>query len=63
MSGLDLATAIRDKALTCRILVVSTFAWSGYLRRMLDAGVAGYAMKAVPVAELDEVLRTVRDDG
>ncbi|MBY5163693.1 response regulator transcription factor [Salsipaludibacter albus] len=63
MSGLELATAIRDEGLPSRVLVVSTFARTGYLRRAMEAGVAGYVLKAAPVAELVDALRTVRDGG
>ena len=63
MGGLELAEAIRDEGLPCAVLVVTTFARSGYLRRALDANVAGYVLKAAPVTELVEALRTVRDGG
>lgn len=63
MGGLELAEAIRDEGLPSAVLVVTTFARSGYLRRALDANVAGYVLKAAPVAELVDALRTVRDGG
>ncbi len=63
MTGLALAEAIRDEGLACRVLVVTTFARPGYLRRAMEAGVAGYVLKAAPVAELVTALRTVRDGG
>ncbi len=63
MSGLELAAAIRDEELPSRVLVVTTFTRTGYLRRAMDADVAGYVLKAAPVAELVDALRTVRDGG
>ncbi|HUG85631.1 MAG TPA: response regulator, partial [Euzebya sp.] len=63
MTGLELAEAIRDEGLACRVLIVTTFARPGYLRRALDAGVAGYVLKAAPVADLVAALRTVTDGG
>lgn len=63
MSGLDMAETIRDEELPCAVLVVSTFARSGYLRRAMDANVAGYVLKAAPVAELVAALRTVYEGG
>jgi len=63
MTGLELAEAVRDQELGCRVLVLTTFARAGYLRRALDAGVDGYVLKAAPVAELVQALRTVRDGG
>lgn len=63
MGGLELAEVVRDRHPETRVLVVTTFARPGYLRRAFDAGVAGYVLKAAPVDELVEALRTVRDGG
>lgn len=63
MTGLELAEAVQDEDLPSRVLVVTTFARPGYLRRAMEAGVAGYVLKAAPVAELVAALRTVRDGG
>jgi two-component system response regulator DesR len=59
MSGLDLAQALRDRKITTRVIIVTTFARPGYLRRALDAGVQGYLLKARPAAELAEAIRRV----
>lgn len=63
MSGLELAEAVRDEGLRAKVLIVTAFARTGYLRRALDAGVAGYVLKAAPIADLVQALRTVRDGG
>ncbi len=63
MSGLELAEAVAAGGLAVRVVIVTTFARPGYLRRALDAGVAGYVLKAAPVADLVQALRTVRDGG
>lgn len=63
MGGLELAAAIRDEGLPCRVLVVTTFGRSGYLRRAMEADVAGYVLKAAPVAQMVDALRTIRDGG
>jgi two-component system response regulator DesR len=42
-----------------RVVIVTTFARSGYLRRALDAGVAGYVLKDAPVEQLVDTLRRV----
>jgi two-component system, NarL family, response regulator DesR len=47
-TGLDVAVEVQRRALPTRIVVVTTFARSGYLRRALDAGVAGYVLKDAP---------------
>jgi two-component system response regulator DesR len=40
-------------------VILTTFARSGYLRRALDAGSAGYLLKDSPSAALAEAIRTV----
>ena len=63
MSGLELAEAVRDEGLRTRVVLVTTFARPGYLRRAIEAGVAGYVLKAAPVQDLVRALRTVNDGG
>lgn len=62
-SGLDVAAAIRDGKLSTRVVIVTTFARAGYLRRALDAGVAGYLLKDAPAAQLAEGIRRVAAGG
>lgn len=63
MTGLDVAAELRRAGETTRVLIVTTFARSGYLRRALDAGVAGYVLKDAPVDDLVAALRTVAGGG
>jgi len=58
-SGLDLAVDVRSRGLAVRVIIVTTFARAGYLRRALDAGVAGYLLKDRPAAELAAAVRAV----
>jgi two-component system response regulator DesR len=58
-SGLDLAVEIRSRGLAVRVIIVTTFARAGYLRRALEAGVAGYVLKDRPAAELAAAVRAV----
>jgi two-component system response regulator DesR len=58
MSGLDVARALSDRP-DVRVVIVTTFARSGYLRRALDAGVSGYVLKDSPIHELADTLRRV----
>jgi two-component system response regulator DesR len=58
-SGLEVAEELRRRGAATRVLVVTTFARSGYLRRALDAGVAGYVLKDAPVDRLVATLRRV----
>lgn len=67
MSGIELAQEIRAlNARTrgkTRVIIVTTFARSGYLRRALDAGVAGYLLKDAPAASLADAIRKVHAGG
>jgi two-component system response regulator DesR len=58
-TGLELAAEIRARGLAVRVIIVTTFARAGYLRRALDAGVAGYLLKDRPAAELAAAVRAV----
>ena len=63
MTGLDLVRAIRDEKLGARVIIVTTFARSGYLRRALDGGASGYLLKDSPARQLAEAVRRVREGG
>ena len=63
LTGLELAQRIRDHALPVKVVIVTTFARSGYLRRALDAGVVGYLLKDAPAEKLAEALRQVHRGG
>lgn len=58
-SGLDVAAELSRSGAATRVLIVTTFARSGYLRRAMDAGVAGYVLKDEPIADLVSALRRV----
>jgi two-component system response regulator DesR len=62
-TGLELAARIRDAKLPTRVLIVTTFARPGYLRRALDAGVRGYLLKDQPSEELASAVRRVAAGG
>ena len=62
-TGLELADWIRHKKLATRVIIVTTFARSGYLRRALDAGVSGYLLKDSPGDVLPNAIRTVYNGG
>ncbi|WP_434449935.1 response regulator [Lentzea sp. E54] len=58
-TGLDVAQELGRRGDTTRVLIITTFARSGYLRRAMDAGVAGYVLKDAPIADLVSALRRV----
>ena len=59
LSGLSLASEVRDRYPHIRTIVLTTFARPGYLRRALDAGARGYLLKDRPSAELANAVRQV----
>jgi two-component system response regulator DesR len=62
-TGLELANWIKDQELATRVIIITTFARSGYLRRALDAGVSGYLLKDSPGDVLPNAIRTVYNGG
>jgi two-component system response regulator DesR len=63
MTGLELAQCLVQRKLACRVVVVTTFARSGYLRRAMEAGVRGYLLKDAPVDALAAAIRVVHGGG
>ena len=65
-TGLELAADIKALAADlkpsdskARVIILTTFARPGYLRRALDAGARGYLLKERPASELAEAIRRV----
>jgi two-component system response regulator DesR len=63
LSGLELAQRIARQQLPIKVMIVTTFARSGFLRRALDAGVCGYLLKDAPAERLADALRQVQRGG
>jgi len=63
MTGLELASQLAEERLPCKVVIVTTFARSGYLRRALDAGVRGYLLKDAPAENLVAAIRQVHAGG
>ena len=63
MGGLELAQHVQALRGPTRVIILTTFARGGYLRRALDAGVAGYLLKAAPATSLAAAVRTVHRGG
>jgi two-component system response regulator DesR len=59
-TGLELAERLRQGKHPARVIILTTFARAGYLRRALDAGAAGYLLKDAPASQLAEAVRRVR---
>ena len=59
LTGLDVAGELKRRRLGTRVVIVTTFARAGYLRRALDAGASGYLLKDHPAEELADAVRRV----
>ncbi|MDO3410009.1 response regulator transcription factor [Saccharibacillus sp. CPCC 101409] len=56
-TGLEAAEALKGSG--CRILILTTFARSGYFERAIKAGAHGYLLKDSPSEELADSIRSV----
>ncbi len=66
-TGLELAAAVAELRqrgeLATKVVILTTFARAGYLRRALDAGATGYLLKDAPASRLAEAIRRVHAGG
>lgn len=63
MTGLELAAAVKREGLPTRVIILTTFARGGYLRRALEAGASGYLLKDSPAEQLANAVRRVNGGG
>jgi two-component system response regulator DesR len=59
LTGLELAAAVHAEGPLPRVIILTTFARPGYLRRALDAGASGYILKNAPSSRLADAIRRV----
>jgi two-component system, NarL family, response regulator DesR len=59
MSGLEAAEELKGQG--CKVIILTTFARTGYFQRALKAGVSGYLLKDSPSEELASTIRNVMD--
>jgi len=57
MTGIEAATQLKGSS--TRVIIVTTFARPGYLRRAMEAGANGYLLKARPARELADAVRRI----
>ena len=60
ITGLELAAEVHRRKLPTKVIILTTFARAGYLRRALDAGVSGYLLKDAPSSTLASAIRRIR---
>ena len=61
--GIEATAALARTHPGVRVLVLTTFARPGYLRRAMEAGAAGFLLKTAPVEELAVAIRRVAAGG
>lgn len=57
--GLSAARALHERLPSCRIVILTTFGRSGYLRQAMESGAVGFLLKDAPAAELAIAIRRV----
>jgi two-component system response regulator DesR len=59
LGGLELCAAVRRGFPAVRVVVLTTFARSGYFRRAMEAGASAYLLKDAPASNLAAAIRSV----
>ncbi|WP_249869486.1 response regulator transcription factor [Oceanobacillus saliphilus] len=59
MTGLDAAEKLKNSS--CKIIILTTFARSGYFERARKAKISGYLLKDSPSEELADSIRVIMD--
>jgi two-component system, NarL family, response regulator DesR len=57
--GLSAAEALHKNLPSCRIVILTTFGRSGYLRRAMESGAVGFLLKDAPADQLAIAIRRV----
>lgn len=57
--GLNAASALHGRLPSCRIVILTVFGRSGYLRQAMESGAVGFLLKDAPAAELAVAIRRV----
>lgn len=63
LSGLEVAVELERAGSTAKVIILTTFARPGYLRRALEAGASGYLLKDMPSEKLAAAIRQVHAGG
>jgi two-component system, NarL family, response regulator DesR len=59
MTGIELAQELQRMNHPAKVMILTTFARGGYLRRAMDAGVRGYLLKDAPSDSLADAVRKI----
>ena len=63
LSGIEAAEQLCGELPACRVVMVTTFGRTGYLRRALEAGARGFLVKDGPAEGLAQAIRVVAGGG
>ncbi|MFD4192054.1 response regulator transcription factor [Amycolatopsis thermoflava] len=59
LDGLAAAAVLAAQVPGCRVIILTTFGRTGYLRRAMEAGAAGFVVKDAPADTLADAIRQV----
>jgi two-component system, NarL family, response regulator DesR len=59
LDGLAVAAVLATQVPDCRVIILTTFGRSGYLRRAMEAGAVGFVVKDAPAEALADAIRRV----
>jgi two-component system response regulator DesR len=59
VDGLAAASALAHQLPTCRVLMLTAFGRTGYLRRAMESGALGFVVKDAPAEQLADAVRRV----
>src|SRR3954470_10003123 len=57
--GLSAAAVLRERLSSCRVIILTTFGRTGYLKRAMESGASGFLLKDAPASELASAIRRV----
>jgi two-component system, NarL family, response regulator DesR len=57
--GLPAAQTLRECLPSCRVVILTTFGRSGYLRKAIESGAVGFLLKDAPADDLPDAIRRV----
>ena len=58
-TGIELAHYVQQQKLTTKVVIITTFGRSGYVKRAMAAGVGGFLLKDAPVEQLLQAIAQV----
>jgi two-component system, NarL family, response regulator DesR len=59
--GLEAASVLSGRLPACRVVILTTFGRSGYLRRAMESGAVGFLLKDAPASELAKAIHRVME--